>query len=136
TKQERGRLDLAPVPPRKREFRQALHLILFFFNDTPTPEIYTLSLHDALPIRPGPPVRPGPLSVRPGPQPARPAGRRGGPRFHRARIPPPPAGAPTVPAAPAAPSRRCWRRAGAPARTSAPAAAGGTSSPASGSARR
>src|SRR5439155_20791045 len=27
---------------------------LFFFNDTPTPEIYTLSLHDALPIwRPG-----------------------------------------------------------------------------------
>src|SRR5438067_7443891 len=29
----------------------------FFFNDTPTPEIYTLSLHDALPIyrrrRPG-----------------------------------------------------------------------------------
>src|SRR5687768_17811181 len=25
-------------------------LILFFFNDTPTTEIYTLSLHDALPI--------------------------------------------------------------------------------------
>src|SRR5207249_10131581 len=25
-------------------------LTLFFFNDTPTPEIYTLSLHDALPI--------------------------------------------------------------------------------------
>src|SRR5947208_16914044 len=24
--------------------------ILFFFNDTPTTEIYTLSLHDALPI--------------------------------------------------------------------------------------
>src|SRR6266481_7314193 len=24
----------------------------FFFNDTATPEIYTLSLHDALPIRP------------------------------------------------------------------------------------
>src|SRR5947209_15915495 len=24
---------------------------LFFFNDTPTTEIYTLSLHDALPIR-------------------------------------------------------------------------------------
>src|SRR4029434_11355630 len=23
---------------------------VFFFNDTPTPEIYTLSLHDALPI--------------------------------------------------------------------------------------
>src|SRR5688572_33469961 len=25
-------------------------LFLFFFNDTPTAEIYTLSLHDALPI--------------------------------------------------------------------------------------
>src|SRR5579863_4153857 len=32
-----------------------LHLIFFFFNDTATTEIYTLSLHDALPIsgRPG-----------------------------------------------------------------------------------
>src|SRR5260221_7373049 len=27
-----------------------LHFILFFFNDTATTEIYTLSLHDALPI--------------------------------------------------------------------------------------
>src|SRR3712207_7785543 len=27
-----------------------LHLSLFFFNDTATTEIYTLSLHDALPI--------------------------------------------------------------------------------------
>src|SRR3989442_9065321 len=26
--------------------------MLFFFNDTATPEIYTLSLHDALPITP------------------------------------------------------------------------------------
>src|SRR5262249_61019562 len=25
-------------------------ILLFFFNHTPTPEIYTLSLHDALPI--------------------------------------------------------------------------------------
>src|SRR2546422_7921293 len=25
-------------------------LLFFFFNDTPTPEIYTLPLHDALPI--------------------------------------------------------------------------------------
>src|SRR5438270_7122208 len=34
-------------------------LILFFFNDPATTEIYTLSLHDALPIlaRPLPPVR-------------------------------------------------------------------------------
>src|SRR6202521_5900567 len=28
--------------------------IFFFFNDTAPPEIYTLSLHDALPIWPGP----------------------------------------------------------------------------------
>src|SRR3712207_8599438 len=28
------------------------HLCLFFFNDTATTEIYTLSLHDALPILP------------------------------------------------------------------------------------
>ena len=27
-----------------------LYAINFFFNDTATPEIYTLSLHDALPI--------------------------------------------------------------------------------------
>src|SRR6266567_9072615 len=29
-------------------------LLFFFFNDTATTEIYTLSLHDALPIRPIP----------------------------------------------------------------------------------
>src|SRR5215216_7999763 len=29
-----------------------LFLLFFFFNDTATTEIYTLSLHDALPIRP------------------------------------------------------------------------------------
>src|SRR3712207_8573104 len=28
----------------------SLHYIFFFFNDTATTEIYTLSLHDALPI--------------------------------------------------------------------------------------
>src|SRR5438552_14461371 len=28
----------------------SLSRMSFFFNDTPTPEIYTLSLHDALPI--------------------------------------------------------------------------------------
>src|SRR3712207_7892327 len=31
----------------------------FFFNDTATTEIYTLSLHDALPISSGPPELPG-----------------------------------------------------------------------------
>src|SRR3989449_8457580 len=30
----------------------SLHFFFFFFNDTATTEIYTLSLHDALPISP------------------------------------------------------------------------------------
>src|ERR1039457_7667451 len=38
-----------PSLPKQRGLRS--HLIsLFFFNDTATTEIYTLSLHDALPI--------------------------------------------------------------------------------------
>src|SRR5579884_1465472 len=44
--------------PRPSKRRRAVHLccdwpvggFIFFFNDTATPEIYTLSLHDALPI--------------------------------------------------------------------------------------
>src|SRR5215211_9502710 len=32
-------------------------LLFFFFNDTATTEIYTLSLHDALPISHRPPTR-------------------------------------------------------------------------------
>src|SRR6266496_6306547 len=40
----------------------------FFFNDTATTEIYTLSLHDALPIYRGPPRRARPAG--------RPVGRR------------------------------------------------------------
>src|SRR3712207_8433965 len=32
--------------------------MFFFFNDTATTEIYTLSLHDALPIYHGPDLRP------------------------------------------------------------------------------
>ena len=31
-------------------FRSLIHFEFFFFNDTATTEIYTLSLHDALPI--------------------------------------------------------------------------------------
>src|SRR6266487_7209862 len=34
------------------DIRQYLPLSFFFFNDTATTEIYTLSLHDALPISP------------------------------------------------------------------------------------
>src|SRR6266480_6052939 len=36
-----------------------IFIFFFFFNDTATTEIYTLSLHDALPIYPGPPSVPG-----------------------------------------------------------------------------
>src|SRR5689334_25190117 len=36
----------------------------FFFNDTPTTDICTLSLHDALPISPGPPNEEGYAAAR------------------------------------------------------------------------
>src|SRR5712664_4857489 len=35
-----------------------LFFLFFFFNDTATTDIYTLSLHDALPISPGPLKKP------------------------------------------------------------------------------
>src|SRR5438309_7709675 len=35
------------------QFGRDRHFFFFFFNDTATTEIYTLSLHDALPISPG-----------------------------------------------------------------------------------
>src|SRR5215471_20285895 len=38
------------------------HSLFFFFNDTATTEIYTLSLHDALPISPLAPV-PAPADI-------------------------------------------------------------------------
>src|SRR5206468_5797145 len=37
--------------------------LFFFFNDTATTEIYTLSLHDALPIYPARALRPEPAPV-------------------------------------------------------------------------
>src|SRR5256885_9678200 len=37
-------------------FSPLCYLLFFFFNDTATTEIYTLSLHDALPISLGGPV--------------------------------------------------------------------------------
>src|SRR5256885_13879564 len=52
-----------------QQTRKALHISLFFFNDTATTEIYTLSLHDALPIS----------------RPRRREARRGGPRRPRPR---------------------------------------------------
>src|SRR5689334_24172881 len=52
--------------------------MFFFFNDTATTEIYTLSLHDALPISPRPPLR-HPLRRR------EQGRRRGGRRAHPRR---------------------------------------------------
>src|SRR3712207_8484162 len=57
-------------------------MIVFFFNDTATTEIYTLSLHDALPISRAPAPRAGgPARGHPAAEP-RPRGqrRRGLPR--------------------------------------------------------
>src|SRR2546423_15453764 len=50
----------------------AVHVIIlfFFFNDTATTEIYTLSLHDALPISP-PRIQAAPMAPRRAPQPPR-----------------------------------------------------------------
>src|SRR5882672_11923454 len=51
---------------KDRYFRYALiaglsfFLFFFFFNDTATTEIYTLSLHDALPIPPDRPAQTAP----------------------------------------------------------------------------
>src|SRR3712207_7558305 len=53
-------------------------VVVFFFNDTATTEIYTLSLHDALPICRAA-RRPPRRSRRPAPRAACP-GRRGPPR--------------------------------------------------------
>src|SRR3712207_8628673 len=41
------------------------YIIFFFFNDTATTEIYTLSLHDALPIWPAVPAAMGPHGTCP-----------------------------------------------------------------------
>src|SRR2546426_5111970 len=40
------------------------YIFFFFFNDTATTEIYTLSLHDALPISRGSPGRARPAAAR------------------------------------------------------------------------
>src|SRR3712207_8418660 len=53
-----------------------LLFLFFFFNDTATTEIYTLSLHDALPIWPGPLLARHPL-----PEPVRAEPGRSGPRM-------------------------------------------------------
>src|ERR1017187_1020951 len=60
------RLRASPQPPAlPSNAWSSSHLsFLFFFNDTATTEIYTLSLHDALPICAGRCPRPFPRSGR------------------------------------------------------------------------
>src|SRR5580704_19369034 len=41
---------LEPIPSSLPSFQKLFHVSSFFFNDPATTEIYTLSLHDALPI--------------------------------------------------------------------------------------
>src|SRR2546430_13207017 len=62
------RLSIVLLHPPARSF-------FFFFNDTATTEIYTLSLHDALPISPGPAScgRASPQASRPRPRRSPPA---------------------------------------------------------------
>src|SRR5256885_16377060 len=53
---------MSTIPIKPLISRQSLSILFFFFNDTATTEIYTLSLHDALPISPdrsGAAYRPG-----------------------------------------------------------------------------
>src|SRR5258708_14945662 len=56
------------VSPIRKTLRLPLSLCFFFFNDTATTEIYTLSLHDALPIYPNRPQQLG-VAARPAPKP-------------------------------------------------------------------
>src|SRR5262249_59609293 len=46
--------SVSPTVPYISLHRISLHSLPFFFNHTATTEIYTLSLHDALPISRGP----------------------------------------------------------------------------------
>src|ERR1022692_3171142 len=43
-------LRFSKHPPPEKQALSSLSVFFFFFNDTATTEIYTLSLHDALPI--------------------------------------------------------------------------------------
>src|SRR5215208_8247839 len=54
------------IDQSKHSYHVCLFFLFFFFNDTATTEIYTLSLHDALPISCSPPsrTRPGGRSSR------------------------------------------------------------------------
>src|SRR2546430_12368885 len=72
----------------------SVYLFFFFLNDTPTPEISPLPLHDALPIWP---PSPNDREPKPGPQGAGPptAARHRRPLVTPIRLPPPP----TAPAA-------------------------------------
>src|SRR5690606_22782508 len=91
---------------------------LFFFNDTATPEIYTLSLHDALPISwcascsPIPSGGSGSSSTGLSNGPGKPAPKKGPrrPRLSRLSRPPRLPGLPRLPKTPSSPQRPRRRR--------------------------
>src|SRR5687767_15931870 len=62
-------MTLSYVLAMEGYFQSCCHYVVFFFNDTATTEIYTLSLHDALPICAR--SRPGSGSARRKPRPSR-----------------------------------------------------------------
>src|SRR5690349_24515215 len=68
---------MQPFAPRTTSSSHASTLLLpfFFFNDTATTEIYTLSLHDALPIYPNDPARPASAAASGRPRQAPPCAR-------------------------------------------------------------
>src|SRR6266480_6418279 len=59
---------------RTRRAADSIDIIAFFFNDTATTEIYTLSLHDALPIFSLRLADPNQTSIVPGKEPTLPVG--------------------------------------------------------------
>src|SRR5215510_1337996 len=66
-RRRRVRDSAASVAPHSLLFRRrVVRVLAFFFNDTATTEIYTLSLHDALPISAFPPSQFSPKPIRPG----------------------------------------------------------------------
>src|SRR6267378_35169 len=50
TRRNRKLLNWRPVQARSSTTTTRFSVVFFFFNDTPTTDFYTLSLHDALPI--------------------------------------------------------------------------------------
>src|SRR5438552_15826700 len=74
---------------RSLVFYPCCYFLFFFFNDPPTTEIYTLSLHDALPISTGPGSAPrsrAPGAIRTGGRPGSAVARRARSEEHTSEL--------------------------------------------------